>query len=114
MSVGIISSRFNNEIVEKISEACILKLQALGVNKKYIIPLDEKQVGVSKKPAQLYMFSKDIYEKTILINDFYKTFFNKGSKKPTSSKSGISLSKRMWILPKCPAPKTPIFNIISL
>ncbi|NJB83746.1 NUDIX hydrolase [Wenyingzhuangia aestuarii] len=33
------------------------------INKKYIIPLDEKQVGVSKKPAQLYMFSKDIYEK---------------------------------------------------
>ena len=37
LSVGIISSRFNNEIVEKISEACILKLQALGVNKKNII-----------------------------------------------------------------------------
>ncbi|WP_139957851.1 NUDIX hydrolase [Flavicella sediminum] len=33
------------------------------IHKKYIIPLDEKQVGVSKKPAQLYMFSKDIYEK---------------------------------------------------
>ncbi|MDO6803179.1 NUDIX domain-containing protein [Wenyingzhuangia sp. 1_MG-2023] len=33
------------------------------INKKYIIPLDEKQVGVSKKPAQLYMFSKDVYEK---------------------------------------------------
>ena len=33
------------------------------INKKYIIPLDEKQVGVSKKPAQLYMFSKEIYKK---------------------------------------------------
>ena len=33
------------------------------INKKYIISLDEKQVGVSKKPAQLYMFSKDIYQK---------------------------------------------------
>ncbi|WP_299782376.1 NUDIX domain-containing protein [uncultured Formosa sp.] len=33
------------------------------INKKYIVPLDEKQVGVSKKPAQLYMFSKDVYEK---------------------------------------------------
>ncbi|WP_458626554.1 NUDIX hydrolase [Winogradskyella sp. PC D3.3] len=33
------------------------------IKKKYIIPLDEKQVGVSKKPAQLYMFSKDIYKK---------------------------------------------------
>lgn len=42
------------------------------INKKYIIALDEKQVGVSKKPAQLYMFSKDIYdkifEKNYLIN----------------------------------------------
>lgn len=33
------------------------------INKKYIIALDEKQVGVSKKPAQLYMFSKDVYDK---------------------------------------------------
>ena len=31
--------------------------------KKYIIALDEKQVGVSKKPSQLYMFSKDVYQK---------------------------------------------------
>ncbi|NIJ46416.1 hypothetical protein FHR24_002903 [Wenyingzhuangia heitensis] len=42
------------------------------INKKYIIPLDEKQIGVSKKPAQLYMFSKDVYdkmyEKNYLIN----------------------------------------------
>mgnify|MGYP000122585423 FL=1 len=38
------------------------------INKKYIIPLDEKQVGVSKKPAQLYMFSKDIYEKLFQKN----------------------------------------------
>jgi len=29
--VGIVSSRFNNEIVEKISKACISKLQILGV-----------------------------------------------------------------------------------
>ncbi|MFB9056742.1 NUDIX hydrolase [Mariniflexile ostreae] len=33
------------------------------INKKYIIALDEKQIGISKKPAQLYMFSKDIYDK---------------------------------------------------
>ena len=37
LSIGIVSSRFNNEIVEKISKACILKLQDLGVNKKNII-----------------------------------------------------------------------------
>ena len=38
------------------------------INKKYIIPLNEKQLGVSKKPAQLYMFSKDIYEKMFQKN----------------------------------------------
>ncbi len=42
------------------------------INKKYIIALDEKKTGVSKKPSQLYMFSKDIYlklhRKTYLIN----------------------------------------------
>ena len=38
------------------------------INKKYIIAINEKQVGVSKKPAQLYMFSKDIYEKMFQRN----------------------------------------------
>ncbi|MGJ8759293.1 MULTISPECIES: NUDIX domain-containing protein [unclassified Polaribacter] len=38
------------------------------INKKYLVPLDEKQVGVSKKPAQLYMFSKDIYNKMFQKN----------------------------------------------
>ena len=38
------------------------------ISKKYIIALDEKQVGVSKKPAQLYMFSKDIYDKMFQKN----------------------------------------------
>lgn len=33
------------------------------LKKKYIIPLDEKQVGVSKRPSQLYMFSRDVYKK---------------------------------------------------
>lgn len=45
------------------------------LKKKYIIPLDEKQLGVSKKPAQLFMFSKDIYlkidKKGYLLNDSY-------------------------------------------
>ncbi len=30
---------------------------------KYLVPLDEKQKGVAHKPALLYMFSKDVYEK---------------------------------------------------
>ena len=37
LSIGIVSSRFNNEIVEKISKACISKLLALGVSKTKII-----------------------------------------------------------------------------
>ena len=39
IKIGIVSSRFNNEIVEKISEACISKLQALGVSEKNILHL---------------------------------------------------------------------------
>ncbi|WP_372773873.1 NUDIX domain-containing protein [Mangrovibacterium sp.] len=35
-----------------------------AISKAYIVPLDEKRVGgASKKPAGLYMFSRDIYEK---------------------------------------------------
>ena len=37
LSIGIVSARFNNEIVEKISKACTSKLQALGVTKINII-----------------------------------------------------------------------------
>jgi 6,7-dimethyl-8-ribityllumazine synthase len=37
LSVGIVSSRFNNETVEKISKACISKLEALGVSSTNII-----------------------------------------------------------------------------
>lgn len=35
-----------------------------AISKTYIVPLNEKRVGVSKRPANLYMFSKDIYQKT--------------------------------------------------
>ena len=31
---------------------------------KYVIPLDEKQTGVKHKPAMLYIFSRDVYERT--------------------------------------------------
>jgi len=37
LSIGIVSSRFNNDIVEKISKACISKLYTLGVDEKNII-----------------------------------------------------------------------------
>jgi len=31
---------------------------------KYLIPLDEKQKGVAHKPAQVYIFSRDVLERT--------------------------------------------------
>ena len=31
---------------------------------KYVIPLNEKQKGVPHKPAQLYMFSREVFEQT--------------------------------------------------
>jgi len=31
---------------------------------KFIIPLDEKQSGVKHKPAQVFLFSRDVYERT--------------------------------------------------
>lgn len=31
---------------------------------KYLIPTDEKQKGVAHKPARLYVFSREVYEKT--------------------------------------------------
>jgi hypothetical protein len=31
---------------------------------KYVIPLDEKQKGVAHKPAQVFIFSRDVYERT--------------------------------------------------
>ena len=31
---------------------------------KYVIPLNEKQSGVPHKPAELYMFSREVFEKT--------------------------------------------------
>lgn len=34
------------------------------IGKSYIVQLDEKRKGESKKPASLYMFSRDIYSKT--------------------------------------------------
>lgn len=33
------------------------------ITKKFIVKLDEKQIGISKKPSHLFMFSKEIYQK---------------------------------------------------
>ncbi len=39
-----------------------------AVHKAYIVPLDEKRTGASKKPSMLYMFSRDIYNRTSMPN----------------------------------------------
>ena len=66
LSIGIVSSRFNNEIVEKISKACILKLQALGVSEKKII---HKTVpGALEIPIALQKMNKcEIFDVMIAI-----------------------------------------------
>lgn len=35
------------------------------LKEKYIVQLDEKRKGVSKKPASLYIFSRDIYDRIV-------------------------------------------------
>jgi 8-oxo-dGTP diphosphatase len=37
-------------------------------NMKYLIPLNEKQVGVAHSPARLYFFSHEVYSKTLNDN----------------------------------------------
>jgi len=66
LSIGIVSSRFNNEIVEKISKACISKLQALGVSEKKII---HKTVpGALEIPIALQKMNKcEIFDVMIAI-----------------------------------------------
>lgn len=41
------------------------------LRKKYIVLLDEKRTGSSKKPANLYIFSKDIYNKIVEKNQLF-------------------------------------------
>ena len=40
-----------------------------AIGKTYIVSLDEKKMGTSKKPANLYMFSKDVFNKTVNNNN---------------------------------------------
>ncbi len=62
----------NKFTIKELQDAyeCILGIEIDNRNfrrklltKKYLIELDEKQLGVSKKPSKLFMFSKDIYQK---------------------------------------------------
>jgi hypothetical protein len=65
----LLPNKFTIKELQDVYE-CILGVEIDNRNfrrklltKKYLIALDEKQVGISKKPSQLFMFSKDIYQK---------------------------------------------------
>jgi len=40
------------------------------INLSYIVPINEKEIGVSHRPAKLYMFSRDIYQKLKRENSY--------------------------------------------
>ncbi|MDA3893837.1 MAG: DNA mismatch repair protein MutT [Salinivirgaceae bacterium] len=62
--------KFTLSQMQKLYEAVLgVELDKRNFRKKvsqmtYVVPLNEKQKGVSHKPAQLFMFSRDVYEKT--------------------------------------------------
>jgi 8-oxo-dGTP diphosphatase len=66
----LLSEKFTLTQVQRLYEAILgTKLDTRNFRKKlaqvkYIIPLNEKQKAVRHKPAQLFKFSRDIYEKT--------------------------------------------------
>lgn len=74
----LLPNRFTINEVQAVYESILdIKLDNRNfrrkmISKKYIIALNEKQTGVSKKPSQLYMFSKDVYlelfQRNYLIN----------------------------------------------
>jgi 8-oxo-dGTP diphosphatase len=66
----LLSEKFTLTQVQRLYEAILgTKLDTRNFRKKlaqvkYIIPLNEKQKAVRHKPAQLFKFSRDVYEKT--------------------------------------------------
>ncbi len=65
LSIGIVSSRFNSEIVEKISKACISKLLALGVSQSNI---NHKTVpGALEIPIALQQMKESIIGINVMI-----------------------------------------------
>ena len=73
----LLPDKFTISQVQKMYEAILgIEIDKRNFRKKisnasYIVPLNEKQIGVSHKPAQLYMFSREIYEKTRKENFLY-------------------------------------------
>jgi hypothetical protein len=72
----LLPTKFTLSQLQKLYEVVLdVKIDRRNFRKKiasasYIVPLKEKQQNVSHKPAQLYMFSREIYEATkkVLFN----------------------------------------------
>lgn len=66
----LLPEKFTLTEVQRLHEAILgIKLDPRNFRKKlsqmkYIIPLDEKQKAVRHKPAQLFIYSRDVYERT--------------------------------------------------
>src|SRR5690606_14732077 len=66
----LLSEKFTLTEVQRLHEAVLgIKLDPRNFRKKlsqmkYIIPLNEKQKAVKHKPAQLFIYSRDVYERT--------------------------------------------------
>jgi 8-oxo-dGTP diphosphatase len=66
----LLTEKFTLTQVQRLYEAILgTKLDPRNFRKKlsqmkYIIPLDEKQKAVRHKPAKLYIYSRDVYERT--------------------------------------------------
>jgi hypothetical protein len=66
----LLPEKFTLSQLQKLYEVVLgVELDKRNFRKKiarmnYLIPLDEKQKGVAHKPARLYMFSREVYEKT--------------------------------------------------
>jgi hypothetical protein len=66
----LLTAKFTLTQVQRLYEAILgTNLDTRNFRKKlsqmkYIIPLNEKQKAVRHKPAQLYIYSKDVYERT--------------------------------------------------
>jgi hypothetical protein len=66
----LLADKFTLTQVQRLYEAILgTKFDARNFRKKlaqmqYVIPLDEKQTSVRHKPAMLYLFSREVYERT--------------------------------------------------
>lgn len=66
----LLTEKFTLTELQKLYEAVLgTKFDRRNFRKKvlqmkYVIPLNEKQKGVAHKPAQVFIFSRDVYERT--------------------------------------------------